>query len=203
MRRRRTNTASPPTRPARATGAPRTLRAAGPGSPRAAYFNRGFVISQFVSRILDELFPGVDRETALRRFKAQITEDTEDRTRLFLAAVELLDDVANGSDHLYAELDELGDDELVGMLERLGPRAHVVLSPTGRSSSTRRTAMSPRPPPRRAGATRTRPPGVGCSTNTSTSTSTTASWRPGHWRTTSSSLSQPARARRGASGRAA
>jgi phosphatidylserine/phosphatidylglycerophosphate/cardiolipin synthase-like enzyme len=114
--------------------ASRTLRAAGPGSPRAAYFNRGFVISQFVSRILDERFPGVDRETALRRFKAQITEDTEDRTRLFLAgamrtaAVELLDDVANGSDHLYAALYELGDDELVGMLERLGPRAHVVLA---------------------------------------------------------------------------
>jgi phosphatidylserine/phosphatidylglycerophosphate/cardiolipin synthase-like enzyme len=119
---------------ASAWSAPRSLRAAGPGSAYAAFFNRGFVISQFVSRILDERYPGVDRDTALRRFKADITDDTEDATRAFLAGdmrvavLAHLDGVADGADHVYAALYELNDDELIRTLERLGPRAHVVLA---------------------------------------------------------------------------
>ena len=108
------------------------------GTPRGAtyqaYFNRGFVISQFMSRYLDEHFPGLDRDKALRKFKADIGSDLEDKVRTFLSGqirttlLGLLDDLAKGSGHLYAALFELGDEELVAALERLGPRAHVVLA---------------------------------------------------------------------------
>jgi phosphatidylserine/phosphatidylglycerophosphate/cardiolipin synthase-like enzyme len=115
--------------------APRTLRARGAGSDNAAYFNRGFVMSQFVSRYLDARFPGVvDREEALRRLKDELTTDLENRMRrnlsgqLRTALLELLKRTARGQGHVYAALFELGDTELVDRLAALGPRAHVVLS---------------------------------------------------------------------------
>ncbi len=113
---------------------PRTLRAAGAGSDYAAYFNRGFVMSQFVSRYLDARFPGVPREDALRRLKDELTTDLENRMRRNLAGqlrtaiLELLKRTARGQGHVYAALFELGDTELVDRLAALGPRAHVDLS---------------------------------------------------------------------------
>jgi phosphatidylserine/phosphatidylglycerophosphate/cardiolipin synthase-like enzyme len=99
-----------------------------------AFFNRGFVISQFISRYLDEHFPNVDRIAALRKFKEQISTKLDDRIRVFLsgeirtALLELLDDVARGSEEIYAALFELGDDELLAHLRALRGRAHVVLA---------------------------------------------------------------------------
>jgi hypothetical protein len=103
-------------------------------SPFSPSFNRGFVISQFMSRYLDEHFPGVDRVEALKRFKASITANVEDRIRIFLsgqvreAMLKLLDDVRRGKGEVYAALFELGDEQLLAALEKLGARAHVVLA---------------------------------------------------------------------------
>jgi phosphatidylserine/phosphatidylglycerophosphate/cardiolipin synthase-like enzyme len=106
-------------------------------APQATYeasFNRGFVISQFISRYLDEHYPGVDRDKALQKFKQDIGADLEDRVRVFLSGqvratmLALLDDLATGDGHLYAALFELADEQLVAALERLGARAHVVLA---------------------------------------------------------------------------
>jgi phosphatidylserine/phosphatidylglycerophosphate/cardiolipin synthase-like enzyme len=106
-----------------------------PASARnRAFFNRGFVISQFISRYLDEHYPNMDRIAALKKFKQQISTSIDDKIRVFLsgeirtALVELLDDVAKGSDEIYAALFELGDDELIAHLRALGGRAHVVLA---------------------------------------------------------------------------
>jgi phosphatidylserine/phosphatidylglycerophosphate/cardiolipin synthase-like enzyme len=113
---------------------PRTLRAAGEGSAYAAYFNRGFVMSQFVSRYLDARFPGVDRGEALQRLKGELTNDLESSMRrklsgdLRTALLDMLKRTARGQGHVYAALFELGDLELVERLAALGPRAHVVLS---------------------------------------------------------------------------
>jgi phosphatidylserine/phosphatidylglycerophosphate/cardiolipin synthase-like enzyme len=107
------------------------------GDHRSRYtasFNRGFVISQFMSRYLDEQFPGLDREKALERFKEQISREAEDRIRAFLsgqlrdAMLRLLKEVRDGDEQVYAALFELGDDELITALASLGPRAHVVLA---------------------------------------------------------------------------
>src|SRR4051812_19298978 len=113
--------------------APRTV-APGGDTPYAAYFNRGFVMSQFVSRYLDEHFPGLDRPHALRRLKAELGDDVENAMRAKLsgqlrtALLDLLAGVARGRGHVYAALFELGDAELVDRLAALGPRAHVVLA---------------------------------------------------------------------------
>jgi hypothetical protein len=87
-----------------------------------------------MSRYLDEEFPGLTRSQALARFKASITGDVENRIRAFLsgelraALLDLLEGVRAGTQHVYAALFELGDEELVAALEALGPRAHVVLA---------------------------------------------------------------------------
>ncbi len=112
------------------------VRTAGfaPGSVYRAWFNRGFVISQYMSRYLDEHYPGLDRDKALQKFKANITADLEDKLRLFLSGeirtqlVSLLRQVEAGTDHVYAALYEFSDEELVRGLEKLGPRAHIVLA---------------------------------------------------------------------------
>jgi phosphatidylserine/phosphatidylglycerophosphate/cardiolipin synthase-like enzyme len=112
---------------------PRTVRAGG-DTPYAAHFNRGFVMSQFVSRYLDEHFPNVDRGQALRRLREELTADLENRMRVLLsgqlrtALLRLLDGVARGRGHVYAALFELTDRELITGLEALGPRAHLVLA---------------------------------------------------------------------------
>jgi phosphatidylserine/phosphatidylglycerophosphate/cardiolipin synthase-like enzyme len=105
-----------------------------PASARyAAFFNRGFVISQFMSRYLDEHYSGLTRSQALRRFKADAA-NVEDRLRRFLSGqlrtelLELLESTRQGNGHVYAALFELGDGELVEALAALGPRAHVVLA---------------------------------------------------------------------------
>jgi phosphatidylserine/phosphatidylglycerophosphate/cardiolipin synthase-like enzyme len=99
-----------------------------------AFFNRGFVISQFISRYLDEHYPGLDRIAALRKFKDEITSKLDDRIRVFLSGqvrtnlLALLDEIAGGEGEIYAALFELGDEELVRALVKLRARAHLVLA---------------------------------------------------------------------------
>jgi len=95
----------------------------------SCFFNRGFVISQFMTRMLG----GTDPAT-LKKFKAHISADTEDKIRLFLAGdqreriVGLLDEAATSGHHIFAALYELGDEELLGKLGSLKAQAHIVLS---------------------------------------------------------------------------
>jgi hypothetical protein len=93
-----------------------------------AYFNRGFVMSQFVARIA--------RENGWKAadIKANIKE-LEEPLRLFLsgelrlALLNLIDEaIASPLLELYCALYELTDAELIGRLKKLGSRAHIVLS---------------------------------------------------------------------------
>jgi phosphatidylserine/phosphatidylglycerophosphate/cardiolipin synthase-like enzyme len=76
----------------------------------------------------------MNRIAALRKFKAKISAELEDNIRVFLsgevrtALLDLLDDVAARTDHVYAALFELGDDELLKHLVPIGDRAHIVLA---------------------------------------------------------------------------
>jgi phosphatidylserine/phosphatidylglycerophosphate/cardiolipin synthase-like enzyme len=104
-------------------------------SPFTPSFNRGFVISQFMSRYLEQRYPDItDRAAALKQFKSDISTDVENQIRAFLsgqvrqAMLKLLDDVRHSKGQLYAALFELADEELLAALEKLGARAHVVLA---------------------------------------------------------------------------
>jgi phosphatidylserine/phosphatidylglycerophosphate/cardiolipin synthase-like enzyme len=98
------------------------------GSGISAYFNRGFVMSQFVSRIMRQ------NNWQPSDIKNRI-KDLEQPLRLFLsgdlriALLNLLEEVAKNPElSLYAALYELSDAELIDKLISLGERAHVVLA---------------------------------------------------------------------------
>ncbi|MFA5014165.1 MAG: phospholipase D-like domain-containing protein [Actinomycetota bacterium] len=98
------------------------------GNGVSAYFNRGFVMSQFISRIMrqnnwkpsdinDQM---KNLEQPLRRFLSG---------ELRIAIVNLLEEVAKNPElSLYAVLFELSDEELTDKLISLGKRANVVLA---------------------------------------------------------------------------
>jgi phosphatidylserine/phosphatidylglycerophosphate/cardiolipin synthase-like enzyme len=106
------------------------------GDKTSVFFNRGLVISQFMSRYLEKL--RVDKGLATRKdalvaFKKSL-DDHELPIRKFLAGtlrdamLELLKDAKKGKKHVYGALYELEDEELVGALKSLGARCHVVLA---------------------------------------------------------------------------
>jgi phosphatidylserine/phosphatidylglycerophosphate/cardiolipin synthase-like enzyme len=107
--------------------APRGLSGA-VGTRFRAFFNRGFLISQFMARYLAE------KNLTPKEFKNGIESADEETIRAFLSGdlrLALLDQLhaaADGTDEVYAALFELADDELVDALTTLGPRAHLVLS---------------------------------------------------------------------------
>src|SRR5262249_52323331 len=94
------------------------------------YFNRGFVISQFMSRRLH----GDLSAASLKKFKESLNADTENEIRQFLSGdlrvrlLDLLDQATKQSGHIFAALFELSDEILQEKLEALGNHAHIVLS---------------------------------------------------------------------------
>ena len=92
------------------------------------FFNRGFVISQFIARYLAQ------RNMTLEQFKDTIGHKDDTTIRRFLSGdlrLALLREVqlARSEDgEVYAALFELSDQELLDALVGLGPRAHVVLA---------------------------------------------------------------------------
>lgn len=95
----------------------------------ACYFNRGFIMSQFVRR-------GVNGDLSkknLTSFKNSLSS-VESNMRKFLYGdlgreiLQLLDNAKRTRQHVYAALYELADPELIGKLIALGQRAHVVLA---------------------------------------------------------------------------
>ncbi len=127
---------------------PITLGAVPPGSKCQAFFNRGFVMSQFMARYLR------DNHLTLAQFKQQIQhaehEETEHVIRNFLSGdlrltlLHLLDDAATTGADVFAALFELSDDELIDALAKLGPRAHVVLANGSIQKKTAETAADAR-----------------------------------------------------------
>lgn len=103
-------------------------------TPYEAFFNRGFVISQFLSRYLAQRFPGLSMADALEQFKDEITRHDEDVIRAFLSGdlrttmLKLLAEAKANGDDVHAALYELSDGELIKGLTALGARAHVVLA---------------------------------------------------------------------------
>ncbi|HET8955622.1 MAG TPA: phospholipase D-like domain-containing protein [Solirubrobacterales bacterium] len=92
------------------------------------YFNRGYVMSQFMARYLEQT------GKSLGEFKETITDEDDHTIRRFLSGdlrVEMLDLLAETrrrGGRVYAALYELGDAELIDALVALGSSAHVVLA---------------------------------------------------------------------------
>ena len=92
------------------------------------FFNRGFVMSQFMARYLKE------RKLSLKQFKETISDEHDKTIRQFLSGdlrLALLAQLKTALDEkteIYAALFELSDDELIDRLCDLGEKAHVVLA---------------------------------------------------------------------------
>ncbi|MBW4519873.1 MAG: hypothetical protein KME16_09270 [Scytolyngbya sp. HA4215-MV1] len=92
------------------------------------FFNRGFVISQFMAKYLAK------QNLSLQQFKAQIS-DKDDRTireflsgDLRLALLQQLKTALQEQTEIFAVLFELSDDELIDALCAIGKNAHLVLA---------------------------------------------------------------------------
>lgn len=92
------------------------------------FFNRGFVMSQFMSRFLAQ------RKLTLAQFKAKIRDKDDETIRLFLsgdlrkALLNELESALEEGGDIFAALFELSDDELIGALCKLRGKAHIVLA---------------------------------------------------------------------------
>ena len=99
-------------------------------SPKmSAYFNRGIVASQWVSRRL-----GITATDLKTKELEDVIDTPKDPFRDYLTGplgkrlFELLGDAAKDKRDVYAGLYELQDKQLEGALKKLGKRAHVVLA---------------------------------------------------------------------------
>jgi phosphatidylserine/phosphatidylglycerophosphate/cardiolipin synthase-like enzyme len=107
---------------------PERILGATPTGTYQPFFNRAFVISQFMARYLAE------KKLTLKQFKEQITDNVDDTIRRFLSGglrtelLHLIDTAVDDDFEVYAALFELSDAELVAKLTELGPRAHIVLA---------------------------------------------------------------------------
>ena len=92
------------------------------------FFNRGFVMSQFMARFLKE------KNLTLPQFKNTIQDKDDQTIRQFLsgdlrrALLNELDIALKKGGQVYAALFELSDDELISALEKLKGNANVVLA---------------------------------------------------------------------------
>ena len=92
------------------------------------FFNRGFVMSQFMARFLKE------KKLTLKQFKDSISAADDKTIRLFLsgdlrkALLDQLETASRENAEVFAALFELSDSELIAALAKLGKKAHVVLA---------------------------------------------------------------------------
>jgi hypothetical protein len=95
----------------------------------SAYFNRGIVAAQWVSRRL-----GITPTNLQSKRLEEVIETPNDPFRNYLAGplgkhlFELLASAAKEDRHIYAALYELDDEQLEAALEKFKKRAHVVLA---------------------------------------------------------------------------
>jgi PLD-like domain len=96
--------------------------------PFKAFFNRGFVMSQFMSRYLAE------RKLSLKQFKETISDKDDKTIREFLSGdlrltlLKQLQIALDEKTEIFGALFELSDKELIDALCALGEKAHVVLA---------------------------------------------------------------------------
>ena len=94
-----------------------------------AYFNRGIVAAQWVSRRL-----GITEQNSKATKLRKVIETPDDPFRNYLTGplgarlFALLDDAAKENREIFAVLYELDDEQLEAALEKIGRRAHVVLA---------------------------------------------------------------------------
>lgn len=94
-----------------------------------AYFNRGIVAAQWVSRRL-----GITEHDLKGAELRKVIETPDDPFRSYLVGplgarlFALLDEVARDNREIFAALYELHDEQLEAALEKIGQRAHVVLA---------------------------------------------------------------------------
>jgi phosphatidylserine/phosphatidylglycerophosphate/cardiolipin synthase-like enzyme len=92
------------------------------------FFNRGFVMSQFMARFLAE------KKLSLAQFKKTISDQDDKTIRRFLsgdlrlALLAQLQKAVEEKGEVFAALFELSDTELLTALAALGKKAHVVLA---------------------------------------------------------------------------
>jgi len=102
------------------------------------YFNRGLVISQFMSRRLKGDFS----TKSLKAFKQGLNDAAESKIRAFLGGdlrtrlFALLDETKKNRGHVFVAIFELSDDALITKLAAMGKRAHIVLSNGAHKSRT-------------------------------------------------------------------
>src|SRR5262249_54757442 len=123
---------------------PPTTLGAGGHSRFRPFFNRGFVMSQFMARYLAE------RNLTLKQFKDTIKDKDDKTIRQFLSGdlrTALLGELKKALDEggeVYAALFELSDDELINALCALKKRAHVVLANGSVQKGKDETTAEPR-----------------------------------------------------------
>jgi phosphatidylserine/phosphatidylglycerophosphate/cardiolipin synthase-like enzyme len=104
-----------------------------PDARFAPFFNRGFIISQFMSRFLAENGLDFNKKTDMTKFKQALGKH-ETKIRQFLsgdlrvALLDLLESARKDGREVFGALFELSDDELIEALTRFGSKAHIVLS---------------------------------------------------------------------------
>jgi phosphatidylserine/phosphatidylglycerophosphate/cardiolipin synthase-like enzyme len=93
----------------------------------SAYFNKGVVAAQWVSRALDAEAPGETRRNALKDLITKVGDPLREALGALLkpAVIDTIENAGAGS--LYAALYELNDPELLTQLEDLGAKANIVL----------------------------------------------------------------------------
>jgi PLD-like domain len=116
---------------------PITATAAGSGKV-SAYFNRGFVLSQFMAKAMRDKYGNDWNSDAnikgnLMKFKNSLKKDDSDLRKFLMGQLgdkllHLLAMAKTKGWHIYAALYELDDDALVAALLTLGKKAHIVLS---------------------------------------------------------------------------
>jgi phosphatidylserine/phosphatidylglycerophosphate/cardiolipin synthase-like enzyme len=92
----------------------------------SAYFNKGIVSAQWVSRALAALGKNAKLNTLITQTGNQLRNALSGLLRPQLLA--LLDDVKNKNGEIYAALYELNDKELIDKLLALGQKCHLILA---------------------------------------------------------------------------
>jgi phosphatidylserine/phosphatidylglycerophosphate/cardiolipin synthase-like enzyme len=92
----------------------------------SAYFNKGIVSSQWVSRVLQAVGKNAKLGDLIKQPGTQLRNALSGLLRPQL--LELLDDVKKNGGQIYAALYELNDPELIPALQGLGKKCHLILA---------------------------------------------------------------------------
>ena len=92
----------------------------------SAYFNKGIVSAQWVSRALQAVGPNAKLNALIAKAGDSLRNELSGLLRPRL--LQLLDDVKKSGGEIYAALYELNDPELIDALKALGKKCHLILA---------------------------------------------------------------------------